>query len=77
MRELTFGVGDRYVGPIVGQHQIYHNLSLEFVSRNNAQKVLEEVFVAQVSRGCRVADLRHVEQLEQVLYLYRRASSIC
>jgi len=66
---LTFSVGDRYVGPIVREHQINHHLGLQLVRGNNAQEVLEEVLVAQVARGCRVAHLGHVEQLEQVLNL--------
>lgn len=68
-RPLTLSVDDCHVGPVVLLHQLYYHLSLEIVRGNNAQKVLEEIFAAQVARGCRVAHLRHIEQLEQVLHL--------
>lgn len=50
-------------------NQIEHNLRLKCVRGNNPEEVLVHVFIAQVARRRRVADLGHREQLDQMLHL--------
>ena len=46
-----------------------HGLRLELVGRDDADEIAEAVLIRQVATGGAVADLRNVEQLEQILHL--------